>query len=301
MDFRQTVEAIIPDAQGRIVATLARTTRELSLSALAELSGVSLAHVARIVPRLVELGIVERHDVPPAVLVKLVPEHLASRAILLLADLRHTFLEELRDSARRLDPAPVNVTLFGSFARAEDDAESDVDVLVVRPSSVNEDDSIWADSIARWEAHVQRISGNAVNRIEVGEDEVAKLMKSRRPLWQEIRRGASSSRAHPSSTSERRNVPRESRTRRVTPAQARSYLGKAEEFLVAARQSLDAGYTLAATSLAVHAGISAGDAICGARTGRRAAGATTRREPRCSRKRDARARTRRVCSPDSCR
>jgi hypothetical protein len=68
-------------------------------------------------------------------------------------------------------------------------------------------------------------------------------------------------------------VPKESRTRRVTPAQARSYLGKAEEFLVAARQSLDAGYTLAATSLAVHAGISAGGAICGARTGQRAAGA----------------------------
>jgi hypothetical protein len=68
-------------------------------------------------------------------------------------------------------------------------------------------------------------------------------------------------------------VPKEARTRRVTPAQVRSYLGKAEEFLVAARQSLDAGHTLAATSLAVHAGISAGDAICGARTGQRAAGA----------------------------
>ena len=61
-------------------------------------------------------------------------------------------------------------------------------------------------------------------------------------------------------------------TRRVTPAQVRSYLGKAEEFLVAARQSLDVGYTLAATSLAVHSGISAGDAICGAWTGQRAAG-----------------------------
>ena len=188
MDFRQSVEAIIPDAQGRVLATLARTTQELSLSALAELSGVSLAHVARVVPRLVELGVVERHDVPPAVLVKLVPEHLASRAILLLADLRPTFVQELRATAQHLDPVPLNVTLFGSFARADDDAESDVDVLVVRPSSVNEDDSNWADSIAHWEAHVHRISGNAVNRIEVGEDEVAKLIRSRRPLWQEIRR-----------------------------------------------------------------------------------------------------------------
>jgi hypothetical protein len=41
---------------------------------------------------------------------------------------------------------------------------------------------------------------------------------------------------------------------------------------VAARKNLDAGYSLAATSLAVHAAISGSDAFCGARTGQRAAG-----------------------------
>jgi hypothetical protein len=67
-------------------------------------------------------------------------------------------------------------------------------------------------------------------------------------------------------------VASEIRTRRVTSAQARIYLGKGEEFLAAARESLQAGHSLAATSLAVHAGISAADAICGARTGQRSAG-----------------------------
>ena len=67
-------------------------------------------------------------------------------------------------------------------------------------------------------------------------------------------------------------MPREGRTRRVTQQQVRSHLGKAEEFLAAARESSAAGHTLAATSLAVHAAISAEDAICGARTDQRAAG-----------------------------
>ena len=67
-------------------------------------------------------------------------------------------------------------------------------------------------------------------------------------------------------------MPRETRTRHVSPAQVRSYLSKAEEFLTVARESIDGAHTLAATSLAVHAGISACDAICGARTGQRAAG-----------------------------
>ena len=188
MDFRRPIEAVIPDAEGRLLATLATTTNELSLRTLAELSGVSLAHAARIVPRLVELGIVERREVPPAVLVRLVPEHLAARAVRALADLRHAFLEEMRESARSLDPAPVNVTLFGSFARGDDDAASDVDVVVVRPIAIDENDPAWSESILRWETHVRRIAGNVVNRIEVAEDEVAPLMRSRRPLWQSIRR-----------------------------------------------------------------------------------------------------------------
>jgi predicted nucleotidyltransferase len=120
-----------------------------------------------------------------------VPEHLAARAVLTLADLRHAFLQELRDTATQLDPPPVNITLFGSFARGDDDERSDVDVLVVRPSSIDEDNPTWAESLARWETDVRRISGNAVNRIEVAEDEVLKLLRSRRPLWQTIRREGS--------------------------------------------------------------------------------------------------------------
>lgn len=40
----------------------------------------------------------------------------------------------------------------------------------------------------------------------------------------------------------------------VTPTRARSSLADADEFVAAARQNLDAGYTLAAASLAAHAG-----------------------------------------------
>ena len=69
-----------------------------------------------------------------------------------------------------------------------------------------------------------------------------------------------------------RCMARQSRLRAVTAAQSRSYLAKAEEFLAGARSELDAGRAIAATSLAIHAGINAADAVTGARLGRRAAG-----------------------------
>jgi uncharacterized protein (UPF0332 family) len=67
-------------------------------------------------------------------------------------------------------------------------------------------------------------------------------------------------------------VAKEIKTRPVTLVQVREYLAKAEEFLLAATSELEAERSIAATSLAIHAGINAADAVCGARLKKRAAG-----------------------------
>ncbi|HPG14632.1 MAG TPA: hypothetical protein PK434_08110 [Microthrixaceae bacterium] len=67
-------------------------------------------------------------------------------------------------------------------------------------------------------------------------------------------------------------VARSARTRTVSAAQVRSYAAKAREFAEAAASDLEAGRNIAATSLAIHAGINAADAVCGARLAKRAAG-----------------------------
>jgi hypothetical protein len=67
-------------------------------------------------------------------------------------------------------------------------------------------------------------------------------------------------------------VPKQGRTKPVSAAQVRSYAAKAEEFAEAAASDLAAGRNIAATSLAIHAGINSADALCGARLGKRAAG-----------------------------
>lgn len=67
-------------------------------------------------------------------------------------------------------------------------------------------------------------------------------------------------------------MPRPGRTKPVSAVQARAYAAKAEEFAEAAASDLDAGRNIAATSLAIHAGINSADAVCGARLGHRAAG-----------------------------
>jgi len=67
-------------------------------------------------------------------------------------------------------------------------------------------------------------------------------------------------------------MPKPMRTRPVSAAQVRAYAGKAQEFVDAAADELAAGRFIAASSLAVHAGINAGDAVTGGRLGHRASG-----------------------------
>jgi uncharacterized protein (UPF0332 family) len=59
----------------------------------------------------------------------------------------------------------------------------------------------------------------------------------------------------------------------VTTADVRAYAAKAEEYLEAAEQDLKHSRHNAATSAAVHAGISAADAIMGAHRGMRSSDA----------------------------
>jgi DNA-binding transcriptional ArsR family regulator len=188
MDFVRPIEAIVPGAQGQVLAVLAETSAELNLRTIAQLSGVSQAQVSRVLPVLVELGMVERREVPPSSLFRLVPEHVASRAILALNRSTETVLDRLGEAARALPVPPVSIIIFGSFARREATFDSDLDVVVVRPRGVDEDDELWASSTEQWRVGARRLTGNRVDVLEVTSDEAGARLAGPSELWADIRR-----------------------------------------------------------------------------------------------------------------
>jgi predicted nucleotidyltransferase len=187
VDFRRPIEAIVPGAQGRVLAVLSETTAELNLRTIAELSGVSQAQASRVLPRLVELGVVERREVPPSSQFRLVPDHIASRFILGLARSADSVLREIGRMAGDLPIPPVSAVVFGSFARGDAGVDSDIDLVVVRPKGVGEDDERWASSIERWRADIRRLTGNPVEVLELDRHEAASRLASRGQVWADIR------------------------------------------------------------------------------------------------------------------
>ena len=115
---------------------LARTETELTMRGVAELAGVSPQQASLVLRRLIELGVVERRDVPPVALVRLVRENLAAQAVVAVARLRQGAVERLRSLAVEIVPSPASLVVFGSFARGEAGVRSDVDVLAVRPPAL---------------------------------------------------------------------------------------------------------------------------------------------------------------------
>jgi hypothetical protein len=180
------IEAVIPGAQGRMLAVLAETTAELNLRTLARLAGVSVAQASRVMPELVVLGLVERREIPPSSQFRLVRDHVAAQAILLLARSREGALRQIGDAAAELPIPPAAVIIFGSFARGQAVRDSDVDAVVVRPDDVADDDEAWGDGVEQWRRRARSITGNPVEVIEVSLSEARQRARRRSGVWRDI-------------------------------------------------------------------------------------------------------------------
>ncbi|MEO7803728.1 MAG: helix-turn-helix domain-containing protein [Actinomycetota bacterium] len=186
MDMIHPIEALIPGAQGKLLSVLTRAGSPLSLRTLADLANVSPAQVSRLLPSLIELGIVEKSEVPPSILLRLVPQNLVSKSLLELLEMKDTLIAALKERTKAIGPPPINLTLFGSIVRGQVTAGSDIDVLVIRPSAVDDENSAWWISLGDWVDEARTLSGNRINLLEVAEEEVRTLMRSNRPPWNSI-------------------------------------------------------------------------------------------------------------------
>jgi predicted nucleotidyltransferase len=177
--------------EGEVLSVLAGTTRPLTGRQIARLAthgsdrGLRLA-----LNRLADQGLVDAIEAPPAVLYSLNRDHIAAPVAIQLAGLRGELLQRLRAAIAEWQVPAVHASIFGSAARGEGDASSDIDLLVVRPQSADSEDRAWRDQLHELAAAIERWTGNPAGIAEVGEEELADLAKERRPIVQELERDA---------------------------------------------------------------------------------------------------------------
>jgi predicted nucleotidyltransferase len=191
MDLSRPAASVVPSLDGDVLMVLAGTTRPLTGREVSRLvRRGSWSGVRRVLHRLVSQGLVTAQEATPSLLYSLNRDHVAAPVVIALAQLRTEFFERIRDQIGQWRISPASAAIFGSAARGDGSTESDVDVFLVRPDEVDEDDSEWRRQVAGLSRAILGWSGNPASVIEVSAAEAGRLSERQATIAEEILRDA---------------------------------------------------------------------------------------------------------------
>lgn len=190
MDVSNPIADVVPSAHGPVLVVLASTSTPLTGRAIADLTRprVSQPRVARILADLTEAGLVDRVEAGSASLFTLNREHLAARAVEDLATLRTQLWDRIATHAAGWSHRPEAVIAYGSTARGDGGTASDIDLLVVRPKAVDEDDPNWQRDLTALGFAVPRWTGNPCEILDRSRGDLRAMASAGERLLNEIRR-----------------------------------------------------------------------------------------------------------------
>ncbi|MGW6282224.1 nucleotidyltransferase domain-containing protein [Kribbella sp. NPDC055071] len=146
--------------------------------------------VQRVLDDLVDNGVVIAEPAGRARLYTLNRDHVAYQAIDLLARLREVLLERIKAEAETWALRAKAIWLFGSTARGQGDAQSDLDLLIVRPDEIDDSDPRWVEQVETLAAHASLWSGNSCEVVEYSAQEIQDLISHGERLITELRHDA---------------------------------------------------------------------------------------------------------------
>jgi predicted nucleotidyltransferase len=160
--------AVAPTVDGDVLVALWPTSLPLTgRQVAARVPHRSQKAVSVALDRLVTQGIVHRQEAGRAYLHTPNYEHLAAPAVAALVGLRAALIDRLRIRLRAWSPQPHHASLFGSTARGDGDAGSDIDLLIVRPDAVDDEDAAWRRQVDELTEAVLAWTGNPAGIVEL--------------------------------------------------------------------------------------------------------------------------------------
>ena len=189
MDVSAPIRAVIPSAHGPVLTVLARAGQPLTGRAIAELTrpSVSQKQVATILASLTEQGLVFVTGAGSAKLYTFNRDHLAAEAVVHLASLREQLWDRITTHVAGWTIAPTALVVYGSTARGDGDASSDIDILVVRPNGVGDSNPLWDTDVDLFVAALTRWTGNSVDLLDLSHGELTTMALAGEALLTHIR------------------------------------------------------------------------------------------------------------------
>jgi hypothetical protein len=188
MDFSKNLSSIFPTSQALILEELIQTPKPVSgrQLALQLVDRLGKSRVLEVLGELVAQGLVTREILGPSHLYSINKQHLCFDLLKSLSSPKTLLVSLITKQLARFKPQPQAAVLFGSIAKGKSKPESDIDLLVIRPNRVREDDDAWQDQLFRLTLAVQRATGNPLNYLDYSHADFASLVRSGARLIREI-------------------------------------------------------------------------------------------------------------------
>ncbi len=191
VDVSRPYAAVCPTLDGDVLRVLAGTSLGLTGREVAVLAGRrSHSGVLGVLHRLSEHGLVTRVQLNRAYLFTLNREHIAAGTVEALMNLRAELFERIRKTIAGWQIAPVHASVFGSTARGDGDTDSDIDLLVVRPTPIAPDEPHWQAQGDGLREQIEAWTGNRATIANISEPELVDLRRQQRPIISELRTDA---------------------------------------------------------------------------------------------------------------
>jgi predicted transcriptional regulator len=190
MNVQKPYLAISPTIDTELLVSLAGSREARSGRRLAEEIGRSRTGVQHVLDRLVEDGLVQRVEAGSAFLYTFNHDHLLAQAVQEMAGVRAQLVQRMRALVGTWQTEPCHLSLFGSAARGDGDRQSDIDLFLVRPRSVDAEDEGWREQVEGLAERVNEWTGNHAGIIELEEKRLPGLRRRRPAALRELDRDA---------------------------------------------------------------------------------------------------------------
>lgn len=169
VDLQDPARAVMAAATSAVLRALVGAPEaRFTMRQLAAVAGVSHNAAQTVVHRLAEHGLLVTEPAGRAVLCSFNRDHLAADAVVALVTLRARLLELLVGEIAAWSVVPLHASLYGSGARGDGTTSSDLDLLVVRPDTLDADaEALWDSQLSASAVRVRLATGNPVNYLDV--------------------------------------------------------------------------------------------------------------------------------------
>lgn len=189
MDLQVPLATIAPGLDSAALTALAGADTAMSATQIQRVAGRGSRYgLVLVLERLAGHGLVTAIPAARGNLYRLNREHVLAPVVVAAARARVEVDNRLAEVTSSLAPKPLSVAVYGSVARGEATAHSDLDLLIVTTGELDPEDEAWVSQVDDLERQMRLWTGNALQATTVTEAQLIAMASAGAPIVDEWER-----------------------------------------------------------------------------------------------------------------